>query len=665
MVDQTTTDPQQAIKDQIAALQQQVYNAQQAGYGQGGQNAGQQIPANVLNAPTQTTQPTTSTFGADAGNTQGFQFGNILQTAIDRMNTIQPLTQARQLLMKNIYDTPLTPDEIKQLPQEYQTMVSTGDKQEQEMGLRLLNDQISNRTGTLDQSINYLTTQYTNSQAALATAKDTLNTHLLDLQKQWQAQGYDPNTSLQKAQQSLSLLYSKDQLAQLGVNFPEFSFLADTGASGTSGTGGATITSPSGTSYDMSTYASDPNYATDFQNTLNSIGKLNTPQDITNYISQTQGSPITADMVTSASQQYGVGWEELLALTKKECNLGTSAVCQNNNNPGGITWTQAYQDSHPGTSKGSARPASEGGNYVKFNTLQDGMNATAEQLANRKSTPTTSQYADLLKGKTQAQQNYFNSLAPNEQSLLNQVITGSALISDVAAGMGGAAARQRLLSEAQQVDPTFSENVNKRRYQFQQSWFNPTAAPFKTRTSINTALGHMAQAYTDFQSIDNQTIMKYNSLANMLSKETGNSAVTNFNYDITQLATEIAAAYQNGTQPGEQQINDEKNALVASFSPSQGKGVFDRAAKLLSSKITSTAEEYKGAMGTYPIDPIVQPTALQELQTSGVNIAPIVDVLKNQGYDVSGFATQSQSQTMIVGSDTYVLNPKTGKYAKQ
>jgi hypothetical protein len=31
---------------------------------------------------------------------------------------------------------------------------------------------------------------------------------------------------------------------------------------------------------------------------------------------------------------------------------------------------------------------------------------------------------------------------------------------------------------------------------------------------------------------------------------------------------------------------------------------------------------------------------------------------------VSGYATQPQSQTMIVGSDTYVLNPKTGKYSK-
>jgi hypothetical protein len=57
-----------------------------------------------------------------------------------------------------------------------------------------------------------------------------------------------------------------------------------------------------------------------------------------------------------------------------------------NNNPGGVTWSQSYQDSHPGTSKGTARPKAEGGNYVRFNTLQDGLNSVAQQLARRKKT---------------------------------------------------------------------------------------------------------------------------------------------------------------------------------------------------------------------------------------------------------------------------------------
>jgi hypothetical protein len=39
------------------------------------------------------------------------------------------------------------------------------------------------------------------------------------------------------------------------------------------------------------------------------------------------------------------------------------------NNPGGITWNPNY-NKRPGTSKGSLRPPKEGGNYVKFDSLE-------------------------------------------------------------------------------------------------------------------------------------------------------------------------------------------------------------------------------------------------------------------------------------------------------
>lgn len=48
----------------------------------------------------------------------------------------------------------------------------------------------------------------------------------------------------------------------------------------------------------------------------------------------------------------------------------TSTVYKLNNNPGGITWNDKYKN-RPGASKGSLRPANEGGNYVKFDTLKN------------------------------------------------------------------------------------------------------------------------------------------------------------------------------------------------------------------------------------------------------------------------------------------------------
>ena len=146
-----------------------------------------------------------------------------------------------------------------------------------------------------------------------------------------------------------------------------------------------TITSQSGKIYDLSTYAADPvAHSNAVQNILNNIGKFDNITDIANYIHEQQpNSPIMADMIANASEMHNVGWEELTALMQHEALLGTSNVAVNNNNPGGITWSETYQASHPEVSKGTARPAVEGGNYVKFNTMQDGVNAVAEQLSRR------------------------------------------------------------------------------------------------------------------------------------------------------------------------------------------------------------------------------------------------------------------------------------------
>jgi hypothetical protein len=154
--------------------------------------------------------------------------------------------------------------------------------------------------------------------------------------------------------------------------------------------GAKTITSPSGKSYDMSTYATDPKQAQAVQSYIDRIGKLNNITDIANYIHNNfPNSNINADNIADVAGKYNVGWEELMALVQHESVMGTSNVALKNNNYGGVTWSQAYQDSHPGTSKGTARPSSEGGYYVKFNDPALGLEAVAEQLARRQTATST------------------------------------------------------------------------------------------------------------------------------------------------------------------------------------------------------------------------------------------------------------------------------------
>lgn len=141
------------------------------------------------------------------------------------------------------------------------------------------------------------------------------------------------------------------------------------------------IVSNSGNAYDMSTYATDPKHSQSVQKRLDEIGKFNSVEDIDAYIkSKYPNSPITGQMVANSAAKYGIGWEEIVALAQHESYLGTSNVAKSNNNLGGVTWNANF----PADWKGTARQASEGGNYVKFPTLQDGVNSMAYELAKRK-----------------------------------------------------------------------------------------------------------------------------------------------------------------------------------------------------------------------------------------------------------------------------------------
>ena len=132
----------------------------------------------------------------------------------------------------------------------------------------------------------------------------------------------------------------------------------------TTATGDKTVTTIDGVTHNLSGYATDPNHATAIQSIINNIGKLNTPQDITNYISSVvPNSPITAQMVQTASQKYGVDWETIMGIMQQESQFGTAGVAVKTNNPGNVGNT-------------------DNGSTVKYPSWQDGVNAVAQWVSN-------------------------------------------------------------------------------------------------------------------------------------------------------------------------------------------------------------------------------------------------------------------------------------------
>lgn len=139
-----------------------------------------------LPPPQPTVQPTPQTSGGSLANTmttpapqgldllappptptqntgQSNQFGlSQVMTALENQtvknNTL--MTQ-RNLLLKHLYDQPLTSDEMGQLDPTFLTAVQKNDRNQIDMSLRLISDEVAGRTGTLDKSVQFLTTAYT------------------------------------------------------------------------------------------------------------------------------------------------------------------------------------------------------------------------------------------------------------------------------------------------------------------------------------------------------------------------------------------------------------------------------------------------------------------------------------------------------------------------
>lgn len=144
------------------------------------------------------------------------------------------------------------------------------------------------------------------------------------------------------------------------------------------------ITDASGTSYNITSYATDPNHEIAVQSILNKIGKMSNIEQMDNYIqSVAPGSPITGQMIANASKKYGVSWETMMAIMQQDSAFGTAGKGARTYNPGNV---------------GNVDSGAE----VNYGDWQSGVDAVAKNLAWRKVVPkgidaTIQSYVDLVK----------------------------------------------------------------------------------------------------------------------------------------------------------------------------------------------------------------------------------------------------------------------------
>ena len=105
--------------------------------------------------------------GTQTGATSGMNLG-VFATAMNEMRgklgTNNDLTEQKRKLITQLYDRPLTPDEMNTLSPSQSESIRSNNRGLVDMELRLINDEIKGRKDTLDSSIKYLTDTYQKQQ---------------------------------------------------------------------------------------------------------------------------------------------------------------------------------------------------------------------------------------------------------------------------------------------------------------------------------------------------------------------------------------------------------------------------------------------------------------------------------------------------------------------
>jgi len=115
--------------------------------------------------------------------------------------------------------------------------------------------------------------------------------------------------------------------------------------------------------FDIRSYATDPNHEKSVASIAEKIGKFNTLSDLNNYIKKNfPSSPVSGEMIVSASAKYKIPWEILVAMMQQDSSMGTKGKGARTFNPGNVGNDDA-------------------GNIVNWGDWQSGVNAVAEWLA--------------------------------------------------------------------------------------------------------------------------------------------------------------------------------------------------------------------------------------------------------------------------------------------
>jgi hypothetical protein len=342
--------------------------------------------------------------GGAAGTQQGGvgAFGAALSQMKGYYEGISPMQEQKRKILKQLYDQPLTPEEMRTLSPQQQAAIRDSDRSQLEYQVMTLTDQIKGRSDSNQDAIKYLIDGYKfdQEQAAKLTteteqkrdnARSIINTMI---SQYGSAITEDPRWPQWQAEIQRTGEYPPEMLTELSKTLREQGMTMET-VTTIDPTTGAVVTTrrpvggktPSGGTaqqqgtgvvqgYDISTYASKPTHEAEVAAIVDSIGQFKSLDDVDAYIKQKfPGSPVTADMISKTSAKYGISWEMLVAMMQEDSSMGTAGKAISTRNPGNV----GNDDS------GATRT---------YPSWQAGVDAVGEWLSNHRSATPTAAGAD-------------------------------------------------------------------------------------------------------------------------------------------------------------------------------------------------------------------------------------------------------------------------------